>query len=640
MNAVLADESWIDANQALLVAEFAFIKDCLAGKPSAAAEATLQRLRASMQSPSAIDQLCSLFGLAHFERQILLLCAGVDMDSHLAALCAEAHGHPKRPYATFGLAMAIFAEPQWSALMPARPLRRFKLMDVTSAELGLTSAPLRVDERVLHYLAGLNTIDTRFETLLQRRSEPGWIAAEHDSTASDVVRATASHLSWGTLLHLCGDDPHGQEDVATAAALRAGRTLYVVRAAELPAIGPDLDQFSVLWQRDAVLVPAALLIQCEPNGITASGIHVAERLPGMVFVASREPLRFDRPILRFDVNKPQPVEQKRLWQQALGPTAMTMNGTIDHIAEQFRLSARTIFSTGSLFAGEQTIAPSQIWNACRSLARPKLEDLAQRIVPAATWDDLVLPELQKQTLRQLTAQVRHRLRVHEHWGFASKGRRGLGVSALFSGASGTGKTMAAEVIANELGLDLYRVDLSSVVSKYIGESAKNLNLVFNAAEEGGVLLLFDEADALFGKRSEVRDSHDRYANMEVGYLLQRMESYSGLAILTTNLKSSLDKSFQRRLRFTITFPYPDIAQREAMWNRAFPSSTPTSGLDAKKLAQLNVTGGNIRNIALNAAFLAAATTQCVDMGHVLQAARLEALKSDRSLSDAETRGWA
>jgi SpoVK/Ycf46/Vps4 family AAA+-type ATPase len=181
--------------------------------------------------------------------------------------------------------------------------------------------------------------------------------------------------------------------------------------------------------------------------------------------------------------------------------------------------------------------------------------------------------------------------------------------------------------------------LSSVVSKYIGETEKNLKQVFDAAEEGGVLLLFDEADALFGKRSEVRDSHDRYANIEVCYLLQRMEAYAGLAILTSNLKSSLDKAFQRRLRFTVNFPFPDVNHREAMWSRVFPSATPTTGLDPKKLAQLNVTGGNIRNIALNAAFLAAASTRSVNMGHVLQAARLEAHKIERPLSDTEIRGW-
>src|SRR6202789_3386352 len=218
-------------------------------------------------------------------------------------------------------------------------------------------------------------------------------------------------------------------------------------------------------------------------------------------------------------------------------------------------------------------------------------------------------------------------------------RRGLGVSALFAGESGPGKTLAAEVLARDLGLDLYRIDLSAVVSKYIGETEKNLRQVFDAAEEGGVLLLFDEADALFGKRSDVKDSRDRYANMEVGYLLQRMEAYQGLAILTTNLKSSLDCAFQRRLRFVIEFPFPDVTQREAIWRRVFPAETPTQGVDTAALAQLKLPGGSIRNIALNAAFLAADANKPVSMAHLLQAARLKAQKTDRPLSEAEVRGW-
>jgi SpoVK/Ycf46/Vps4 family AAA+-type ATPase len=341
-----------------------------------------------------------------------------------------------------------------------------------------------------------------------------------------------------------------------------------------------------------------------------------------------------------DVDKPAPAQQKRLWEKALGAAAISFNGTLDALSEQFRLSARTIYSTGALSGSDQNDAPRDLlWNVCRSLARPKLEDLAQRIVPCAGWEDLVLPELQIQTLRQLASQVRQRMKVYEAWGFSGKGRRGLGVSALFAGESGTGKTMAAEVLAQELALDLYRIDLSSVVSKYIGETEKNLKQVFDAAEEGGVLLLFDEADALFGKRSDVKDSHDRYANIEVSYLLQRMEAYQGLAILTTNSKSALDKAFQRRLRFTVSFPFPDAAQRQAIWSRIFPAKTPTQALDGKKLAQLNVAGGNIRNIALNAAFLAAESGTPIHMAHVLQAARLEAQKIERPLSEAEIRGW-
>ena len=630
---------WIEANQAYLVAEFARIKDRLGAKPSQHSEDAIQKIRALLDAPPAIDRLAELFVLSAFERQVLLLCAGVEMDSKLAALCGEAQGHPHRAHATFGLAMATFPEPQWSALTPSRPLRWFRLLEVEAGH-GLTSAPLRIDERILHYLAGVNLLDPRLESLVQASPLPNWIAADHKVTATQAARVLESYLQYSPILQLCGDDPNGQEDVAALAAQIAGRQLFAVRIEDLPAVGPDLDQFVILWQRESLLVPGALLIQCEAGGLNAPARHLAERLQGLVFLASREPVRFNRAFLRFEVNKPRPAEQKRLWQQALGPAATNFNGTLDDLSEQFRLSARMISSTGSLMASNKDpFRPENLWNACRSLARPKLEDLAQRIVPAASWDDLVLPESQKQTLRQLAAQVRHRMKVYETWGFSAKGRRGLGVTALFTGESGTGKTLAAEVLAHELGLDLYRIDLSAVVSKYIGETEKNLKQVFDAAEEGGVLLLFDEADALFGKRSDVKDSHDRYANIEVGYLLQRMEAYEGLAILTTNLKSALDKAFQRRLRFTVSFPFPDASQRETIWNQVFPADTPTTGLDSSKLAQLNVTGGNIRNIALNAAFLAAESTKSVDMEHLLQAARLEAQKIERPLSDAEIRGW-
>jgi SpoVK/Ycf46/Vps4 family AAA+-type ATPase len=251
----------------------------------------------------------------------------------------------------------------------------------------------------------------------------------------------------------------------------------------------------------------------------------------------------------------------------------------------------------------------------------------------------VLPEPQRQILAQVAVHVRRRARVYDDWGFAARSSRGLGVSALFSGPSGTGKTMAAEVLANELGLDLFRIDLSSVVSKYIGETEKNLRRVFDAAEEGGAILLFDEADALFGKRSEVKDSHDRYANIEVGYLLQRMEAYRGLAILTTNLKDSLDPAFLRRLRFVVQFPFPDALQREEIWRRVFPRETPVESLEPKLLARLGVAGGNIRNIALNAAFLAADEGEPVRMGHLLRAARSEYAKIEKPLTAAEIGDW-
>jgi SpoVK/Ycf46/Vps4 family AAA+-type ATPase len=317
---------------------------------------------------------------------------------------------------------------------------------------------------------------------------------------------------------------------------------------------------------------------------------------------------------------------------------------LDCIAQQFRLSAGTIAAiANSATAATRRYGPASLggtlWEQCRALSRPQLDMLAERIEPRADWNDIVLPFAQLSVLHMLADQARNRMIVYERWGFAGRGRRGLGISALFSGQSGTGKTLAAEVLASELNLDLYRIDLSAIVSKFIGETEKNLKRVFDAAEQGGVVLLFDEADALFGKRSEVKDSHDRYANIEVSYLLQRMESYQGVAILTTNARSALDRAFQRRLRFIVEFPYPGTVERQAIWQRAIPAQTPTGGIEPARLARLNVPGGSIRNIALNAAFIAAGDGTPLGMAHALEAAKLEAAKSERPIADIETRGW-
>jgi len=233
--------------------------------------------------------------------------------------------------------------------------------------------------------------------------------------------------------------------------------------------------------------------------------------------------------------------------------------------------------------------------------------------------------------------MRQRDVVNEQWGFAAKHERGLGLTALFAGSSGTGKTMAAEILAADLDLDLYKIDLASVVSKYIGETEKNLRAIFTAAEESGAILLFDEADALFGKRSEVRDSHDRYANLEISYLLQQMESYRGVAILTTNMQHALDPAFLRRIRFIVQFPFPDAAARARIWHRIFPAATPVANLDFDRLGQLNVTGGTIRNIAMHSAFLAADDSMRVEARHIVAAARTEYAKMEKPLTAAETR---
>ena len=643
MAAANTTSSWAETNHNYLVAEFSRLKTQLGLKISNSQTPVAQLFQDELETPEltpAIVRLVELFGLSPFESDLLLLCAGVEMDSELAARCAEGQSTAQRPYVTFGLAMASLASPHWSAFTPSRPLRRFRLVDVTN-NVGLTASPVRIDERILHYLAGINQVDPALEPLLTAIPFPQLIAEEHQSIAHASAHVLADYFRYRPVIHLCGNDPLGQEDIAALASHYAGHHAFSLRAEDLPTAAPEVERLVMLLERESLLLPAAFIIQCGTSGFTAPVRHVAEKLPVPVFLGTHEPVRLQRSFVQFDVNKPGPADQRKLWQKILGETMPQDSSAFDDLSQHFRLSARTIFSTAALAAAAKGDETSRtLWDTCRSLSRPKLEDLAQRIISYAGWEDLVLPDLQMQTLRQLAAQVWQRMKVYETWGFSSKGHRGLGISALFCGDSGTGKTLAAEVLAHELGLDLYRIDLASVVSKYIGETEKNLKRIFDAADEGGVLLLFDEADALFGKRGEVKDSHDRYANIEVGYLLQRMESYQGLAILTTNLKSSLDQAFQRRLRFTVTFPFPDSAQREAIWSRAFPAATPTRGLNLKRLSQLNMAGGNIRNIALNAAFLAANAGTAVEMAHLVAAARLEAHKIERPLAEAEIRGWA
>ncbi len=641
---ISSERSWEMLNQGYLVRAFARLLGRLDGNPPAAEAEDFEMLDAApMTPPPAIDTLASIFELTAFERELLLLLAGVEMDSTLAARCAEIVGRTQHGAVSFSLAMATLKDPHWSAVAPSAPLRRFRLIEMEAGH-GLTSAPLHIDERILHYLAGVNKLDQRLESVLRSKAIPESMHEEHFRLATETIRGLDGDLPPSSVLHLSGDDPQAQESIAALIAQRAGRELFILRHQDTPQAGADLEQFLHLWIRESLLLPGFLLLQWEGETPSPSARQLAERLPGALMIASRDSIQLHRAVEHFEVNKPGPAGQMSLWREALADSAESLSGVVAELAEQFRFSAETIASIGSQVDVEGVAADpgresSRLWNACLQYARPRLETLAERIVPRSTWDDLVLPQAQMEALRQLVSQSRNRMTVYEDWGFAAKGRRGLGLSALFAGPSGTGKTLAAEVLASELKLDLYRIDLSAVVSKYIGETEKNLKQVFDAAESGGVLLLFDEADALFGKRSEVKDSHDRYANIEVSYLLQRMESFQGLAILTTNLKASLDKAFLRRLRFIVDFPFPDAERREAIWSRIFPSQTPTQGLDSTRLAKLGMTGGNIRNIALNAAFLAAESGEPVRMAHVLMATQLEAAKIERPIAEMETRGW-
>lgn len=654
-------QNWFDANHEYLLAALAVVRGALESyiakldlperqAKQKALQQTLQKAGAAMPALSALERICKMFGLSTFERDVLLLCAGIEFSGDFVRLCATANGDTQRTYPTFSLALAALENPHWDAITPNSALRRWRLIQIGDGQ-ALTLSPLRIDERILHYLTGTQYLDERLVGII----EPLYFVENlvpSQQALAEKIAAVLSHSKTNVLpiIQLCGAEPANKRSIAAKVSQILGLNTSVMAARVVPTVPNELDNLIRLWSREIILSGSALLLDCDEIDMSDTArvnaiSHFIERINGILIVSSREGMRVQkRAAIRFEVHKPTSDEQKTVWQETLAELAPQLNGEVKTLVNQFNLSAATIRAacaeaTGYLSQNSSPSLSNILWDACRVQARPRLDELAQRIEPGASWEDLVLPEGQKQILIDVAAHVRQRSKVYETWGFGGKSARGLGISALFAGASGTGKTLAAEVLANTLQLDLYRIDLSSVVSKYIGETEKNLRQVFDAAEQGGVILLFDEADALFGKRSEVKDARDRYANIEVSYLLQRMECYPGLAILTTNLKSSIDTAFLRRIRFVVQFPFPDTVQRAEIWRRIFPSDTPTKDLDATQLARLNVAGGNIRNIALNAAFLAADAGEAVQMKHLLRAAQSEYAKLEKALTEAEVGGW-
>jgi vesicle-fusing ATPase len=582
----------------------------------------------------AVERVTRLFGLTSFERQLLLLAAAVELDGDVAALAATIQ-RSDDPHPTFGLALAALPGGHWDALAPRSPLRHWRLIETGSGPT-LAGRPLRLDERILHYLTGIPAWDARLDGVLRGAARVR-LAPSQERLADELARTVAA-AGTRVLARIEGEDADARLGVAQALAEALGRTALVLRSGALPAPGPDLAALARLVDRETLLLGGVPVIEADDANDVAVAAFLDELDAPLVVVVGESAARTSgRVALHRFVRLPSPAEARELWSDALGEHSLA--GAIEEVAQHFRLSAEAVDAVARELGASQDDDPAAtLRRLCRERARVRLEGLAERIDPAATWDDLVLPDGHLDLLREIVRHVRHRTQVYERWGFGERTTRGLGVTALFAGESGTGKTLAAEVLAAELALDLYRIDLAATVSKYIGETEKNLRRLFDAAEASGAVLLFDEADALFGKRGEVKDGHDRYANLEVAYLLQRMESYRGLAILTTNMRSNLDRAFLRRLRFVVQFPFPDAEQRAEIWRRTFPSTAPLDGIDAAGLARLTVSGGSIRAIALSAAFAAAEERTPITPQHVLHAARVEYAKADRALTDAETDG--
>lgn len=595
------------------------------------------------RSGSALDALDSLFQLTPTERGILCLAAGAELDADLAEEVSKITGAPQPDVS---LAQLLYGAAGWEALCPAAPLRRCRLIDVVGSGPFLHRR-LEVDERVLNFLMGLNYLDARLEGIVTR-VEQSCLAkgGRADNVVPKRIADAWSSLDLRPVLLLaCRDAVTARNTLAEAAeALKV--TLFRINAADIPADWTQRHALAIYLDRELALSNGALLIDCsEPETGAGQATRLADMLSGTVAILSADPPQPERiPRLRMDIPSAEARERKAMWQEYVGPQAEALGVGLDRLAEQFALDRSGVTAAVELSLNGTAVAPDKLfgrlWRAAREQGRRRLDGLAERIESRAEWDDLILPAAQLSLLSDLANHVRESWRVSEAWGWKSKSPRGLGAAALFSGPSGTGKTFAAEVIANRLALDLYRIDLSQVVSKYIGETEKNLSRIFSAAEDGGAILLFDEADALFGKRSEVKDSHDRYANVEVSYLLQRMEAYRGLAILTSNQKSALDSAFLRRLRYVVQFPFPDAAARAAIWARIFPDATPVEGLDPARLARMNLSGGSIRSVALNASFLAAGSNGPVTSQHILSAARREYAKLEKPFTSAEFGGVA
>lgn len=649
---------WQSTNQSGLLAQVERIRSLLINRSSTVDHhqpSHRETLGGALEIPMspALTKLCEVFALSTFERDLLLLCAGMEIDKEFPSLCAKLNGDPQRPYPTFNLALSALDAPQWQAFAPDAALRYWKLIHLGNGYASAYSS-LRIDESILYFLLGVKNQDQRLLPFLDTLPElepliPSQQAIAHQMEA---VWEKTEHVGEPPFFLLCGDETLGKISIASGIADSAHRPIMMIAAERLPKDSEELDELKRLWGREALLKETILGLNCDSveteDTLTQRNCHyLVENLPGALIVCYRTRSRsFQRPHLSFDINKPTLGEQRTLWKKNIPIVSESMDTLVDRLVYQFYLRASTIQTIGRSLQPSASETPlketelaHELWQQCRIQARPQLSHLVQLILPKATWQDLVLPENQTQTLSEIVAFMQQRVKVYEAQGFVEKSDRGLGFSVLFAGGSGTGKTMAAEVLARELDLDLYRIDLSNVINKYIGETEKNIRQVFDAAEEAGAVLLFDEADALFGKRSEVKDSHDRHANIEVSYLLQRMEAYQGLAVMTTNLKDSLDTAFLRRFRFIVNFPFPRVQERVRIWETVFPEKTPTDSLDLEKLAKLNLSGGHIRNIALHAAFLAAKESNPVSMQHMLQATQSEYAKLEKTLSLEETRGW-
>ncbi|WP_245587417.1 ATP-binding protein [Cylindrospermum stagnale] len=522
------NNEWYTANYEYFLGAISLVRQTLENAIESQENQPLRDIQPSvnfgMSAPSALEQLCTIFNLTEFERNVLLLCAAMEGDYSLGSLCGQVLGDMQLAYPSIILAMEVLPGADWSAWTADAPLRHWQLIQIQGG-ITHTQNPLRIDERIFHYLLGLQSQDERLKGIISPITAVDFLVPSHEKIAQEVAAIWTEGKPGKNfpIVQLYGDDFTSMQAIAAAASAMLGLPISTISPIHLPKDINELNNILLLWEREAILTNSVLLIDSESDELEKAQqnaiFQIIDKINSLLIITSRERMgQRRRPLICLEVHHPTRNEQSALWEIALGELADNNNENINNIlVNQFNLNAPTIEAVctevrGKLAESRGEIGELQnlLWDTCRAQARLGLDDLAQQIPAKATWDDLVFTKTQKQILQSIAGHVRQRIQVYENWGFAGASRRGLGISALFAGASGTGKTTSAEVLANELRLDLYRIDLSAVASKYIGETEKNLRRIFDAADAGAAILLFDEADALFGKRSEVKDARDRF----------------------------------------------------------------------------------------------------------------------------------
>lgn len=621
--------------------------------------------------PLCLATLAESFHLTSFDIDVVLICLAAELDLRYERLYAYLQDDVTKKRPSVDLALNLLCS-SFSEKLNARerfglasPLLKYQLIslseDPAHPKASLLNRYLKLDERIVDYLLGRAEIDSR----LSRQAllvEPKHTLANLILPADLLTRLKMlfeNHRNGERGLNLYFQGPYGVGKRSTAGALcqLVGLKLLVVNGEQVPAADADADFASMvrLIAREAALQGAAVywhgfdsLVAAERRSHLTLLLQELQDRRGVVFLAGEtvwEPSDIPElpPFVRIEFPLPAYADRMLFWGTALHEIA---SADVDAagLANKFRFTGgqiRDAALTARNLARRRdpqnvSINMIDLLEACRLQSNRKLATLATRIKPHYAWSDIVLPPDTLRQLREICNAVEFRSIVYDEWGFDDKLSLGKGLGLLFAGPSGTGKTMAAEIVAGELGLDLYKIDLSTVISKYIGETEKNLARIFAEAATSNAVLFFDEADALFGKRSEVRDSHDRYANIEINYLLQRMEEYEGTVILATNLRKNMDDAFVRRIQFTIEFPFPAADQRLAIWQRVWPKNMPREDLDLNFMARrFEISGGNIRNIALSAAFLGAEDGGCVKMKHLIRATWQEYQKMGKVVMEGE-----